>query len=297
MNSLLTLEFSVITVNAQGQITQQTQGHNQALRLALPESVELTLLAIPSGQFLMGSPADEEGFKRSQGPQQTVNLAAFWISQTPITQAQWEAVTLLPKVNLSLDPYPANFVGDHLPVEQISWDEAREFGDRLSRFTQQTYRLPREAEWEYACRAGTLTPFHFGPTLTTDLANYSGVDWEYQGKICNRGAYGQGPTGEDRRQTIPVGTLGGANAWGLQDCHGNVREWCADAWSSHYLDRPLDNAPPSTEETTQRVVRGGSWNTGPQKCRSAYRDRLDPQARRYDVGFRIVLEDSQKALK
>ncbi|MFM8296438.1 MAG: formylglycine-generating enzyme family protein [Microcystaceae cyanobacterium] len=289
MTHRLTLEFSVMTVNAQGQIERQEQRQNQADSLSLPEDIGLTLVMIPAGTLMMGAPVTEEGFKRSQGPQHRVDLPAFWMSQTAITQAQWEVVTLLPKVNLSLDPYPANFVGDNRPVEKISWYEAREFCDRLSQFTQQTYRLPREAEWEYACRAGTTTPFHFGPTLTTDLANYSGIDWDYQGKICNRGAYGQGPLGEDRRQTVEVGTLGGANAWGLQDCHGNVREWCADPWSPHYLPTlPGDSLALTETEASKRVVRGGSWNTGPHPCRSAYRDRLDPQARRYDVGFRVV---------
>ena len=283
------VEFEVVTVDTQGKILRRERRCQPSQITPLNETTHLSLVAIPPGQFLMGVGEEEEGYHRSQGPQHLVTLSAFWMSQFPITQAQWEAVAALPKVQRSLDPYPSNFIGQNLPIEQISWYEALEFCDRLSQFTQKPYRLPSEAEWEYACRGDTQTPFHFGPTITTDLANYSGVDWDYQGKVCNRGAYGEGPRGEDRRQTTPVGSFDVANTFGLYDLHGNVREWCADPWHRNY-----DNAPPDNQvwliegDEQKRVLRGGSWNAGPQKCRSGDRARFDPNGRLYDIGFRVV---------
>jgi formylglycine-generating enzyme required for sulfatase activity len=207
----------------------------------------------------------------------------------PVTQAQWQAVAALPKVKQDLDPNPANFQGENRPVERVSWYDAIEFCARLSQQTGYAYRLPTEAEWEYACRAWTLTPFHFGETITTDLANYSGVNWDYMGKICSKGSYGAGPKGVDRRETIPVGSFQVANAFGLYDLHGNVREWCADYWHDNYEGAPTDATVWITDgDSDKRVLRGGSWNVGPRKCRSAYRVKFDPAASLYDIGFRVA---------
>ncbi|MEM8780649.1 MAG: formylglycine-generating enzyme family protein, partial [Cyanobacteria bacterium P01_G01_bin.49] len=185
--------------------------------------------------------------------------------------------------------YPAKFSGPHHPVEQVSWYDAKEFCTRLSEYSKRSYHLPSEAQWEYACRANTSTPFYFGETITTDLANYSGVDWEYQGKICSKGSYGQGPLGEDRRETTPVGYFELANGFGLYDMYGNVREWCEDIWHENYEGCPEDGTPWITNShDTRRVVRGGSWNSCPHKCRSAYRGKFDPFAPFYDIGFRVV---------
>jgi formylglycine-generating enzyme required for sulfatase activity len=284
-----TIEFQVVTVDRQGKILQRESRCQPSYTEPLNKTTHLVLVAIPPGQYCMGAAEEEEGYHRSQGPQHQVSVAPFWMSQFPITQAQWEAVAALPKLQQSLDPYPSNFIGQDLPIEQVSWYEAQEFCDRLSQFTRKKYRLPSEAEWEYACRGDTQTPFHFGPTITTDLANYSGVDWEYQGKVCNQGAYGSGPLGEDRRQTMPVGSFAVANTFGLYDLHGNVREWCADPWHRNYFNAPQDDRVWIVDGDEQkRVLRGGSWNVGPQKCRSGDRARLDPNTRLYDIGFRIV---------
>jgi formylglycine-generating enzyme required for sulfatase activity len=237
----------------------------------------------------MGSPDTEEGYHFSQGPQHRVSIPNFWMSRYPITQAQWAVVASLPKIAESLDPECANFPGADRPVEQVSWYEAMEFCARLSQLTNKQYDLPREAEWEYACRGNTQTPFHFGETLTTDLANYSGVDWEYQAKICSKGAYGAGPLGCDRRETTPVNYFAVGNIFGLSDLHGNIREWCADPWHRNYTDAPTDGRIWQINgDESKRVIRGGSWNVGPQKCRSARRDRFDPHASLYDIGFRVV---------
>ncbi len=283
------LEFEVVCVNEEGEIVKRQKHSAPHYPEKLAENVYLDLVVIPEGDFLMGSPESEEGYLRSQSPQHSVHISPFWMSVYPITQAQWKKVAKLPPIDCYLAPTPANFVEPNRPVEQVSWEDAKEFCARLSQLTGKTYQLPSEAQWEYACRANATTPFHFGQTLSTDLANYSGVDWEYLGKVCSRGGYGKGKTGEDRRETTPIDYFSVKNAFGLSDMHGNVREWCADPWHLNYQnapnhDRPwLDGGHPS-----KRILRGGSWNGGPHKCRSAYRGKLEADGSLYDIGFRVV---------
>lgn len=289
MSDLPQLSFDVVTVDATGQEKERHQGHAFCRVETLDENTTLELIRIRAGNFLMGADRSELGWRKSQAPQHPVTLAEFWLSQSPITQAQWQAIAQLPKINIPLNPQPSCFEGRDRPVEQITWYEAVEFCDRLARHCDRPYRLPSEAEWEYAARAQTTTPFHFGPTITTDLANYSGVSWEYDGKICSLGHYGDGPEGEDRRETTSTGFFQVANAFGLYDVHGLVREWCADEWHDNYNEAPADgSAWTSATTTAQRVLRGGSWNTGPKLCRSAYRTRFDPHASLYDIGFRVA---------
>ncbi|TVQ09331.1 MAG: formylglycine-generating enzyme family protein [Leptolyngbya sp. DLM2.Bin27] len=183
-------------------------------------------------------------------------------------------MALMPAVNRELETDPAHFTGEDLPVEQVTWPEAMEFCDRLNNWlsTQplstnlRHLRLPTEAEWEYACRAKTTTPFHTGQTLTTDLANYNGTQ-----------PYRQEPVGKFRGMTLPVGIFGKANDFGLYDMHGNVLEWCL----------PGHGEPPQDD---WRVVRGGSWQSPPQDCRSAYRAGFKADTRSNQIGFRIVAE-------
>jgi formylglycine-generating enzyme required for sulfatase activity len=182
----------------------------------------LPLVLIPSGEFLMGSPEGEEDSDDDERPQHWVSVESFLMGQTPITQEQWAVVAGWEKVGKDLDPDPSEFKGDQRPVEQISWQDAIEFCARLRRKTKKDYRLPTEAQWEYACRAGTTTPFYFGETLSTELANYDG---NY--------TYGRGSKGEYRKETIPVKSFP-ANGWGLYDMHGNVYEWCLDPWHESY---------------------------------------------------------------
>lgn len=139
----------------------------------LGNGVELEMVAIPSGSFVMGSPKDEPERDESESPQHRVTIQPLFLGKYPVTQAQWQAVASLPQVNRKLNPEPSRFRGENRPVERVSWYDAVEFCERLSQHTGKPYRLPSEAEWEYACRAGTTTPFHFGETITSDLANYS----------------------------------------------------------------------------------------------------------------------------
>jgi formylglycine-generating enzyme required for sulfatase activity len=260
------------------------------LTLALGQ-IFLEMVYIPPGTFQMGSPETELKRYNYESPQHPVTLAeAFFMGKYPVTQAQWRVVAGLSQVGQELDPDPSEFKGDNCPVEQVSWHDATEFCARLSQHTGRNYRLPTEAEWEYACRANTITPFHFGQSITTDLANYRGTDWEVQGKTYS-GAYGNGPHGEFRQKTTDVGAFKVANAFGLYDMHGNVLEWCQDWWHDSYEGAPSDGSAwlsHGEEEEERRVLRGGSWLSNPVDCRSAFRGRYTPGLRVNVVGFRVV---------
>ena len=283
------VKFEVVTVDSQGQECDRHTQTAKRLREPLADAGWLELVAIPGGTFTMGAPKTEAGCALSQMPLHQVSVLPLWMGRYPVTQAQWQVVATMPKVNRGLRPEPANFKVADRPVEQVPWPAAVEFCDRLSLYTGRTYRLPSEAEWEYACRAGTTTPFHFGETIKTDLANYSGIDWDYNGKLVNKGAYGAGAQGEDRRETTPVGYFQAANGFGLYDLHGNVREWCLDPWHDNYLDAPNDGSAWLTDgHPTKRVLRGGSWNVGPRNCRSAFRSQAEGDRGLYDIGFRVV---------
>jgi formylglycine-generating enzyme required for sulfatase activity len=256
------------------------------------------MLHIPAGRFLMGSPPEALGRDDDEGPQHEVRLREFFLARTPITQAQWRAVAewqcqeqeeeALWPAELDPDPLagleePERFRGEHKPVVNVSWRQAMAFCQRLRLRTGKNYTLPSEAQWEYACRAGTTTPFHFGETITSELANY----------VANS-TYAGGPEGKWRNQTTPVGMFP-ANGWGLQDMHGNVWEWCLDHWHESYAGAPTDGSAwvddvrtmNNEQNTTNRLLRGGSWGYRPRFCRSAYRLRFHPGGRISDCGFRV----------
>jgi formylglycine-generating enzyme required for sulfatase activity len=254
----------------------------------LADGVILRLLPIPAGRFLMGSPPEEPERSSDEGPQREVRLQSFLMGQGPITQAQWRVVALWKppagqRWQRELKPEPSRFKGQpdrgQRPVENVSWEEAREFCRRLSQRTGRTYTLPSEAQWEYACRAGTKTPFAFGETISPELANYDG---NY--------SFGDGPTGVSRGQTTPVGKFPG-NAWGLQDMHGNVWEWCLDHWHENYEGAPIDGSAWLNKDLQQteagRLLRGGAWFNSPQLCRSAFRIGERPAISLNFVGFRV----------
>jgi len=254
----------------------------------LANDTQLEMVAIPGGTFIMGSPENEEGRYSDESPQHFVTVQPFFMGKYQVTQAQWRFVAQLPQVNRDLEQDPSHFKGDNRPVERVSWYDAVEFCDRLSQYTGRTYRLPSEAEWEYACRAGTTTPFHFGETITTDLVNYNG---NY--------TYGQGSKGVYRKETTEVGSFGVANNFGLYDMHGNVWELCQDDWHSDYEGAPIDGSAwlNNEENNNGKLLRGGSWYNYPELCRSAYRayDNLD--FNNYYIGFRVVCSAMCSKLK
>jgi formylglycine-generating enzyme required for sulfatase activity len=271
-------------------IIQHYEMQAQCFVEVLGEGVDLEMVLIPGGQFLMGSPEDELERLAWEGPQHQVTIQPFCMGKYPVTQAQWRAIATLPKINRNLNPDPSSFKGSDRPVETITWHDAIEFCDRLSRKTGRSYRLPSEAEWEYACRAGTTTPFHFGETITTDLANYCGEDREISGTLY-KGSYDKGPTGSYRNETTAVGNFEVANAFGLYDMHGNVWEWCLDHWHENYEGAPHDGSAwldQNGNDNSPRVLRGGSWSLTPWNCRLAYRYWDYAVKRNHDVGFRVV---------
>jgi formylglycine-generating enzyme required for sulfatase activity len=268
-------------------ILKERSGRNQCYDEVLAAGVlPLRMMQIPAGTFLMGSPDDEPDRGSDEGPQHEVTVAEFFMAKYPVTQAQWRIVAGWEAVNRDLKADPSRFKGDKRPVEQVSWEDAVEFCDRLAVHTNRPYHLPSEAEWEYACRAGTTTPFHFGETITTEVANYRGTDNESFGWS---GSYGDGPKGEHREETTPVDHFGIANAVGLCDMHGNVREWCADHWHENYEGAPTDgSAWIEGGDSSLRVHRGGSWGYNPRLCRSASRFWFEPDIFDFNLGFRVV---------
>ena len=266
-------EFDVVTVNSSGAETSRRKQQAQYCSEDIA-GISLELVPIPGGTFTMGSTEYD-----SEKPPHQVTVGSFYMGKYEVTQTQWRAVAGLPKVARDLSPDPSGFKGDNLPVEQVSWDDSVEFCSRLSRATGRTYRLPTEAEWEYACRAGTTTPFAFGDSIAPQVVNYNG---NYP--------YAQAPKGTSRETTTRVGFMGVANAFGLFDMHGNVWEWCLDYWHETYNGAPTDGRSWETGgDTRYRVLRGGSWYYLANYCRSANRFRYTPAFRTFSIGFRVVV--------
>ena len=243
----------------------------------LSNDIGLDMVWIPGGEFEMGSADHDSDGNDNERPQHQVVVSSFFMGRYPITQSQWRAVAAIPQHNQKLNPDPAYYKGDKRPVESITWYDATEFCDRLSNSTGRTYRLPSEAEWEYACRAHTTTHFHFGSKLTSDLANFDnsaeeGVAGTYEG-------------------TTPFDTFTFANGFGLADMHGNVLEWCLDNWHDNYEGAPTDGRAwldNKIQAARPRVLRGGAWDFNPKICRSAYRDFSDPRKASDVIGFRVI---------
>jgi formylglycine-generating enzyme required for sulfatase activity/serine/threonine protein kinase len=278
--TLQTFAFDAITVDARGREINRTRRQAEYFTHDLGDGVILEMVSIPGGTFMMGSPKTELERYDDEDPQHLVTVQPFFMGKYAVTQAQWKVVAALPSVNRDLDPDPSEFKGANKPVECVSWEDAMEFCARLSKKTGRNYRLPSEAEWEYACRAGTTTPFHFGETITTDLANYNG---NY--------TYASAPKGVYRQQTTDVGSFP-PNAFGLYDMHGNVWEWCADPWHKNYAGAPVDGSvweSGGNENRRYRVRRGGSWDFYPRFCRAASRVGYEPEFWFDGFGFRAVV--------
>jgi len=250
---------------------------NKSYTEALGNDVVLTLMLMPVGEFLMGAPEEEPESLDDERPQHLVKVPQFLMGRYAVTQAQWRVVVGYDRIERDLGSDSSQFKGDNRPVEQVSWEDAQEFCRRLSAGTGKDYRLPSESQWEYACRAGTTTPFHFGETITSDLANYNGTE-----------TYNNGPKGENRNATTDVGSFP-ANDWGLYDMHGNVWEWCEDDYHSSYGGAPTDGSAwvKSDRTETNGLLRGGSWSDAPWGCRSACRINAPRGIRYYYVGFRV----------
>ena len=232
----------------------------------LGKGVTLEMVQVPGGGFWMGSPKDVQGEFDREAPRHLVSIPAFFMGKYVVTQQQWRAVSRLDDIDCKLRLYPSHFKGYNRPVECVSWNEAVEFCARLSKHTGKDYRLPSEAEWEYACRAGTTSPFQFGEAISEDLANYNEF---YAG-------------------TTQVGSFA-ANGFGLYDMHGNVFEWCLDHWHVNYEGAPTDGgAWLSSDDNAYRLLRGGSWFFDPDYCRSANRHWFAHDVRDNNIGFRVV---------
>ncbi|MEM9266279.1 MAG: SUMF1/EgtB/PvdO family nonheme iron enzyme [Cyanobacteria bacterium P01_F01_bin.13] len=282
-----TFSFKTVRVDEKGKLLETLQKGAEFFTEDLGNGIKLDMVRIPGGTFMMGAAKGEEGASDDEYPQHKVTVPEFWMGKFAITQEQWQAVAKLKKINRNLKSDPANFKGAKRPIEQVSWEEAEEFCKRLSKKSAKKYTLPTEAQWEYACRAETGTPFHFGPTITTDSANYRGTDWQLSKTYS--GAYGKGPHGEFRETTTEVGSFAIANSFGLYDMHGNVWEWCLDHWHDNYTGAPLDgNAWTIDGNSSMRVLRGGSWYHTPVNCRSALRSRVRLDYRNSYIGFRVV---------
>jgi formylglycine-generating enzyme required for sulfatase activity len=266
------LKFEVVIVNTQG--TRRYHKEAEYFIENLDNRVVLEMVLIPGGKFQMGASTYEEASQEDERPQHIVNIKPFFMSRYPITQAQWKIIATRAKINRNLNPDPSYFKGDNLPIERVSWHDAQEFCQRLSRETGGEYYLPSEAQWEYACRAKTGTPFHFGKTITKDLANYREKN-ENINSIY-------------RQQTTEVGSFP-ANNFGLSDMHGLVWEWCADIEHDDYQSAPLDGSAWLNDGNEEyRVLRGGSWNSSNNLCRSAYRFSEDANTTTKEIGFRVV---------
>jgi formylglycine-generating enzyme required for sulfatase activity len=252
----------------------------------LGEGIGMDLISIPRSQFWMGTSELVKNLPDQERPYHQVAIAPFFMGKYPVTQKQWQAVAVLEKIRFEMNPDPSRFKGANLPVEGVLWREAVEFCDRLRQLTGKPYRLPSEAEWEYACRGGTTSAFCFGETIMPTLACYDGSV-----------KYGSGPTGRSQKATTEVGSFGVANAFGVYDIHGNIWEWCMDHWHENYDGAPTDGTAWVTNDKYQyRVLRGGSWIDEPQYCRSAHRNGVAPTNKLLTIGFRIAVSFSDFSL-
>ena len=266
-NNLKTFSFEVVTTDARGNITNRRKESAKYFTEDLGNGVTLEMVEILGGTFIMGSPKSEAKRGSNEGPQHQVTVPSFYMGKYELTQVQYQAI---------IGTNPSNFKGDNRPVEGVNWNNAVEFCKKLSQKTGKKYRLPSEAEWEYACRAGTTTPFYFGESITPDLVNYDG---NY--------TYASAPKGKYRQQTTDVGTFP-PNSFGLYDMHGNVWEWCQDDYKNDYINAPTDGSALTSPSRSAKLLRGGSWYVNPGICRSAYRNNYDLVSNDDVIGFRVV---------
>ncbi len=269
-------DYDVVVVDASGQTVQLQRHHCRTYIEDLGAGTVLEMVEVPPGTFMMGNAAFQ-GYD-DERPRHWVRISSFLLGKYPVTQEQWHAVMGQDR------PYRSR--GHRRPADRVSWQDANDFCAKLSRKRRKRYRLPTEAEWEYACRAGTATPFSCGETLTTELANYVGA-WAYQ----------QEPEGIYRHETTEVGSFP-PNAFGLHDMHGNVWEWCEDEWHGDYSGAPTDGTAWTIGSSPgYRVLRGGSWHEPPANCRSATRLKMHSSEADDCFGFRVAIQGFDENLR
>jgi formylglycine-generating enzyme required for sulfatase activity/tRNA A-37 threonylcarbamoyl transferase component Bud32 len=272
-----TFNFETVTVNAYGNIIKRETKSAKYLTFEIDPDVVIDFVFIPSGKFWMGAPKSEQDSSEDEFPQHLVTLPAFYMAKYLITQPQYQVIMGNNPSYFQGSVSPGESRGDR-PVEQVSWYDSKIFCDKLSQKIGKNIRLPTEAEWEYACRARTTTPFSFGETITTELVNYNGNE-----------IYAYEPQGIYREETTPVGIFY-PNSFGLYDMHGNLWEWCLDNYDYNYNKAPTDGSAWLSEDADYHVFRGSSWLRGPKYSRSAHRSADYPENSYYDLGFRVVME-------
>jgi len=261
------------------------QRHWPETVLDLGNNVKMRLVLIPAGKFMMGSPATEAGRRGDEGPQHEVTISKpFYMGVFEVTQEQYEQI---------MGQNPSRFKGAKNPVETVSWDDAVEFCRKLSARTGKKVMLPTEAQWEYACRAGTTTTFHTGDALKPGQAN---AGFTYNPGVWDRIMAWVGISSAQKTiQTTPAGSFS-PNGFGLYDMHGNVCEWCSDRYADSYANLPAGQAGAKNQDPTGpdsgsfRVLRGGCSGNDPHHCRSASRNWISPGDRSNDVGFRVAVD-------
>jgi len=276
-------EFQTVDLTPEGNIINPRilKSEVVAIELDREKGIVLELVRIPGGEFRMGSPESEAGRLPNEKLHE-VAVPEFYLGRYEVTRRQWAFVAALPKVRDDLPPNPSqpeaprgrrsprapqdNVNTDSLPVENVTWSQAVEFCRRLQVVTGKRFRLPTEAEWEYACRAGSTKPFAFGDTLTTRVANINGEV-----------PYGAAKVTPTAGRLLPVGSLGIANAFGLFDMHGNVWEWCQDAFIEDYDNAPTDGSAYDVVNPIYRVRRGGAAMYKAELSRCAMRGRAEPE--------------------
>jgi eukaryotic-like serine/threonine-protein kinase len=268
-----TISFTSVKLDRFGKTVNRPSSSTIGFKEELANGLSLAMVRIPAGKFQMGSPANEQGRDSNESPQHMVTVPEFYMGQNLVTQAQWQAL---------MGSNPASFKGDdQLPVNSVSWLDAIDFCQKLSEETGHTYRLPTEAEWEYACRAGTKTPFAFGETITTAIVNFKGILWPYA----------NADEGEYRQKTTTVGSFP-ANLFGLYDMHGNLYEWCLDEWQDNYKNTPTNGRSKGVQSRNSeidRVLCGGSCFHFASSCRSASRIYSAVSDRYENYGLRVVI--------
>ena len=257
---------------------------NQTGTKSLKNSIDMKLALIPAGRFQMGSPADEIQRNADEWMHEVSITKSFYLGVFEVTHGQYQRIMgVNPSFFAEKGPGKLRVVDQDTsahPVERVSWLDAVEFCKKLSNKEGKTYRLPTEAEWEYACRAGTKTVFHVGNHFNSNLGNINGLSYS---------SYGKEESGPFWRSTTKGGEYR-ANAFGLYDMHGNVQEWCSDWYAAdYYKSSPMED-PMGPVAGTERVMRGGGWPSSAKACRSAARNHLPPDEKNYTSGFRVVME-------